>query len=162
MMLTFFRNRRFFEGLSLVVLTLAVSAAPALAGADDDFIDLCGRGTPEAVRAAIDAGANVNARDDDRETALMEAAEKNSNPEVITVLLKAGADVNARDDDGETALIRAADESSNPEVVTVLLKAGANVNDRDEDGETALRKARERGAAGAAIADLLVRAGAKE
>ncbi len=123
----FFCSRHLVKGLFLAILALAVSGSPVLAGDDDDdFIDLCGKGTPAAVRAAIEAGANVNARDDDGETALMRAAEKSSNPEVVAILLRAGANVNARDDDGETALEKARERgSSGAAIVKLLLKAGA-------------------------------------
>lgn len=162
---SFFRKNRFLPGLFLTILAvaLALPVSPVWASSDIAFIKLCARGTPEAVRSAIEAGANVNARDDDHETALMMAAEKNPNPEVTALLLRAGADVNARDEDGDTALIKAADSNSNPEVVALLLKAGADVTIRNEDGETALMEARERSfsEAGTAIVKLLQEAGAK-
>ena len=43
--------------------------------------------TPAGVRAALDAGADAEARNHDRVTPLMYAAEYNSNPEVLQVLL---------------------------------------------------------------------------
>ena len=50
----------------------------------------------------LQAGADVNAKDRDGNTALILAAAEN--PTVVSVLLKAGADVNAKDRDGNTAL----------------------------------------------------------
>ncbi|MBR1604047.1 MAG: ankyrin repeat domain-containing protein, partial [Synergistaceae bacterium] len=58
---------------------------------------------PEVIKLLIDAGADVNARNEDGKTALMAAARYNQNPEVIETLVDVGADVNARNEDGETA-----------------------------------------------------------
>ncbi len=79
--------------------------------------------TPEGVRAALDAGADLEARTEGGLTPLMYAARYNENPEVVQVLLEAGVDLEARDEDGSTPLMLAA---WNPEVVQVLLDAGAD------------------------------------
>ena len=69
----------------------------------DSFFELVKTGSPEQVSAAIQAGADVNARDEDGLPALMWAASFNENPEVITVLIDAGAEMNARNNKDETA-----------------------------------------------------------
>lgn len=97
------------------------------------------RGGDAELKALLNRGVNINATDEDGETALMEAADSR-NAETVRVLIANGANVNAADEDGETALMIAADEG-NAEVVRLLIEAGANVNARDEDGETALDKA---------------------
>ena len=103
-----------------------------------DFFELVKTGTPHDVQAALDKGADVNAKDKDDCTALMYAAESNANPGVITTLLTAGADINARDTEmGRTALIWAVHDNLNPEVITVLLKAGADTKLKDKAGYTA-------------------------
>ncbi len=82
---------------------------------------------------------DVNARDGNGMTALMEASILNKNPKVIEVLIKDGADVNVRlKDDGRTALMLAIMNNKNSEIIEVLLKHGADVKARDEDGSTAL------------------------
>ena len=58
---------------------------------------------PEAVMAARDAGADVEARQEDGQTGLMYAAE-NGDINTVRLLLDAGADVNARRVGGLTAL----------------------------------------------------------
>jgi ankyrin repeat protein len=52
-------------------------------------------GTPDQVKAAIKAGADVNARQADSATALMYAAGANTSPEIIHLLLAAEGDINA-------------------------------------------------------------------
>jgi hypothetical protein len=104
----------------------------------DDFVGLCATATPGEVQAAIDAGADVNARDMEGWTALMCAAQSNDNPEVISVLAEAGAEIDAPDNDGRTPLMCAAQGNANPEIVPALLKAGADLNAKDKEGKTAL------------------------
>jgi len=112
-----------------------------------EFTRLCSNGSPEEVAKAIDAGADVNARDEGGWTALMCAAWNNPNPDVVSVLIDAGADVNAHAQGGVTefwtaltwtALSCAACNNPNPDVLSVLINAGADVNARDKAGWTAL------------------------
>ena len=125
--------------LALVLTFLAVSYGSAAAAVSTEyFLGLCYSGTAQQVEEAIQAGADVNAKDQKGVTALMNAARWNSDLEVITVLAEAGADVNAKDQKGVTALMNAAGWNSNFEVITVLIKAGADVNAKDQNGETAL------------------------
>ena len=88
--------------------------------------------TPEGVRAALAAGADVEARDNRGSTPLLFAALANSNPEVVQVLLDAGADLEARTEWGATPLMFAARHNENPEIVQALLNAGADLEARDE------------------------------
>ena len=94
----------------------------------------------EALQKALAAGRNINSTNNNKETALMEAAD-DGRLTAVRNLIAAGADVNLQDEDGETALMKAADEGY-AEIVQLLINAGANVNLRDEDGETAMTKAR--------------------
>jgi len=130
-----------------VVVALAVLAAASAYAQASDFISLVEIGTPQQIQAAIDKGADVNAKGvlmqngqdgPDGGPALLWAAYNNPDPEVIATLLKAGADINARDIDGKTALIWAADINPNPDVITTLLKAGAEIEAIDKIGETSL------------------------
>ena len=70
-------------------------------------------------------GADPNARNDAKATALMWAA---TDIEKIRVLLAHGADVNAQSDEPRTALMIAAGRPGNIAVVKLLLDHGANVN----------------------------------
>jgi len=141
------------EGKVLAAVPAAPKAQASKAGAakkidDEAFIELCKTGTPQEVEVAIKAGADVNAKGKDKDgvtgvTALMNAAQYNSNPEVISSLIKAGADVNAKNQTGGTALIRAALGNKNPEVTASLVKAGADVNAKNNYGWTAFINAAE-------------------
>jgi ankyrin repeat protein len=130
-------KRHFLKAILFFIFFAGLAAARAsdAAMSADDFVELCGKGTPQQVQTAIDAGADVDAKDHNGRTALMQAAWF-GNKEAISLLLKAGADINAKDNDGWTALIGAAEVSS--EVVYLLLQAGADVNAKANDGWTAL------------------------
>ena len=93
----------------------------------------------DALRALINAKADVNARDSQRETPLHMAA-RNGIIFVVRFLLNAGADVNAIDRQHETPLHKAA-ERIERDVVRFLLDAGAKINARDTQGETPLHMA---------------------
>jgi hypothetical protein len=83
-------------------------------------------GSPELIRALIDAGANVNAQDIQGMSPLMLAvASENQDLAVVKVLLQSGANVNARSGRGETALDWARKFGSRP-VIAALQRAGAS------------------------------------
>lgn len=127
------------------LLTGAIVGPVAIADDDDSYnhpmrqVLRAARSGDAELKAVLSRGININATDDDGETALMEAADSR-NASAVRVLINNGANVNAADEDGETALMIAADEG-NVEAVRLLIEAGANLNARDEDGETALDKA---------------------
>jgi ankyrin repeat protein len=138
----------------IVVLFLSISALA------ESFFHIVLSGTPDQVREAIKAGADVNSRNNDDMTPLMVAAMGtavpgiiytlarqgadrnmmlsamgNTNPEVISVLLSAGAKV----DDycgskGATALLFAAGFNRNPGVINALLRGGAKIDEHEEEG----------------------------
>jgi ankyrin repeat protein len=97
-------------------------------------------GFPDLERALIGAGAEVDARSGQGETALALACEFGS-AEGVALLLEKGADVNAQSSNGWTALMRAVDYSRT-EIVEMLLanKADPNLKQTD-DGWTALMMA---------------------
>jgi len=139
----FAKSNRHLKGTDAFVMLENASREKLAAEAkksDDAFIELCKTASLAEVQAAIDAGRDVNARNAEGRSPLLEAASHNPSPETITALLESGADVNARDKYGLTPLRRAAPDAG-PEVIQALLNAGADVNGRAKDGGTPLSAA---------------------
>ncbi len=100
-------------------------------------------GHADIVRELLAAGAKLNAKDNDGDTALMYAAIDNR-AEIVKDLLMAGADVNAKNNNGTTPLI-AASLRGRAEPVRALLAAGADPQVKDSKGKTALMYAEAEG-----------------
>lgn len=84
----------------------------------------------QTVRLLLDHGTDINARNRQGKTALLQC----SRPGVATLLISRGANVNARDAAGNTALMQV----YNTPLVTALLAHGAKVDTRNKQGETPL------------------------
>lgn len=95
------------------------------------------------VKEALDAGADMNAKDEDGWTAIAIASQVGS-IEIVAKLLEKGADVNTKTNDDNTALISASYKGYK-DIVEKLLKAGAEVNAKNIYGKTALISASEQG-----------------
>ena len=95
----------------------------------------------KVARLLLQHGANVNALENDRFTALHIAAQ-HGKVEVVRVLLEYGADVTAVGNHHLTALHLAA-RHGKVEVVRVLLDHGADVGAESDDGRTAFQLAEE-------------------
>ena len=80
-------------------------------------------GQTDVVKWLLNAGADVNAQDNEGRSALTMAAWNNDNKIKISQLLtKAGAAVNARANDGCTAIM----SDNNTKIAKLLIKAGAD------------------------------------
>ena len=120
---------------------------------------------PAVIPLLVEAGADVNARDDRGFSPLHAAARLNENEAVIRALLAAGAELDAwatgfSVDYGweATPLLEAAESNANPAVIATLLDAGADASVRGWGGETLLHRAARGGSPD--VVSLLLRAGA--
>ena len=112
------------------------------------------KATTSDVKAKLEAGADVMARDAYDQTPLHFAAEYGEESGVIESLLEAGADVMAKDEEGYTPL-HAAAGSDTPENIQALIEAGADVMARNMYGDTPLHFAAEDGQESGLIESLL-------
>ncbi len=79
----------------------------------------------ELVKLLVEAGADVNAKDDRGHPMLFWAIIEDDNAvELVKLLVEAGADVNAKDDHGNSMLDWAIIEE-NPVIIQILVDAGA-------------------------------------
>ncbi|WP_309386891.1 ankyrin repeat domain-containing protein [Cerasicoccus frondis] len=98
-------------------------------------------GNADSISAVLDAGADVNHRNDDGRTALHLAASQNK-PLIVKLLVTHGADVNAQDAVGFTPLFDAA-QTGAISAGKALLEAGANPNVTTSDGQSPASIAKE-------------------
>ncbi|MGO9641818.1 MAG: ankyrin repeat domain-containing protein [Candidatus Acidiferrales bacterium] len=91
----------------------------------------------ECVRLLAQAGANVNARDNDGNTPLHETFLTDVEEE----LLNLGADVNARNNDGETPIFTTVDMDA----IELFIAHGADLTIRNKKGETVMEAAEKDG-----------------
>ena len=99
--------------------------------------DAAMRGDVDAVRAALDAGADVNASQGDGMTGLHWAA-RLGNAELAELLLEAEADVEAKTRIGRHRPIHVAARYGHAPVLRLLVASGADVAARTENGSEAL------------------------
>ena len=100
--------------------------------------------SPAMITALLQAGADVNSRNDRLVgglsfTALYAASHKGNKDSVKLLLAQPGIKLDETHDGGETALMVAA-EGGHAEIVDMLLKAGAKVSITDISGETAVTR----------------------
>ena len=88
------------------------------------------------VKKFIEAGADVNARNDDNDTMLILAAAEGK-LETVKMLLANGADPNLKGEDDDTALHQAA-YNGYDDIMDALIKKGARLNEVNTYGETPL------------------------
>ena len=108
-----------------------------------DLFDAAAAGDADAVRTALDAGADIEARGDGGMTALV-AATKADHVDAARVLIEAGADVNAKDDIQDSAYLYAG-ARGHDEILQLTLENGADLASTHRFGGTALIPASERG-----------------
>lgn len=117
-----------------------------------------GRGHVEVAAVLLDAGAEIDAREQDAETPLHYAAWR-SHLAVARQLIARGADLEARNRWERTPLLIVARETGSAEMARLLIEAGADANVRDRGGDSPLDLAAWRGFA--QLVDLLLDKGAE-
>ena len=103
------------------------------------FMSAAENGFEQAVCKLAKAGANLEERDEDRNTALLLAA-KNGHTQAVRSLVKRGAKVDVRNSVGQGPYHLAA-ANGHLTTTTELIDAGADANTRDARGNTALHLA---------------------
>lgn len=137
-----------FERISVfwgVVVAMFVSMTTAASGGalEDQLRQAAERGNAVEVRAALDQGANIDARNSAGATPLLIATHHN-HVDAAKVLIDAGADVNAKDRIHDSPYLYAGARGHN-EILKMTLSHGADLKSTNRYGGTALIPAAERG-----------------
>ena len=138
--------------------TATVGGAIAMVSYENPLIIAAYEEDIERVRQLIREGADVNARETDKMSAL-HAAVESGNVEIVRELLQAGAKVNARTDTRRTPLMML-DGDAKPELVNLLLKHGAKAGVVDDGKSTVLINAANFNAS-SEVLQILIGAGAR-
>ncbi len=105
------------------LLIMLISFPACTRDINSELIEAAENGQTERVKSLLDAGEDVNGKDNDGMTALLVAADQ-IHWETVRVLLDAGADANAKNDNDYTALMLA-EEQGHTEIAELLKSAGA-------------------------------------
>ena len=128
---------------------------PAGASSNLPIVREAAFGNADSVRNLAKSGADVNAVDENGDTAVV-VASANGHKEAVAALIEFGANINQSDGKGETA-IAAAIRAQNSEMVKTLYEKGADLNQAVKSGETPLMLASQLGLGD--IAQFLTQAG---
>nr|MDO8082437.1 ankyrin repeat domain-containing protein [Candidatus Freyarchaeota archaeon] len=111
------------------------SAKPSKATLNNKLLEATRNKDLGAIKEAIQQGAEVNATDENRRTALVQVCDYEGNAEIARFLIENGADVNYKAKYIETPL-NYASMYGHVEIVKLLLDAGADVNKKGDYGRT--------------------------
>ncbi|MDX9695533.1 MAG: ankyrin repeat domain-containing protein [Bacteroidales bacterium] len=110
------KKTKLFMSVLLIILSQF-----AMAGPYEDLIEACKKGNLDAVKAAVEAGANINQLDAAGNAPIASSVFW---PEIVTYLLEKGADPSL----GNSTALYGAVVYYSVDVVKILLQNGANVN----------------------------------
>ena len=125
-----------------LVLACILAHASAIAGEpsiNQELLWAAETGSLEQVKTLLSKGANINAKNEKGQTALMVAAWR-KRLEIVRCLIDNGADVNATNQYGGTALMDAA-MTGHLEVVKPLIDRGVDLHAKTQRGGTVLMQA---------------------
>lgn len=97
-------------------------------------------GDHDSIKALLKHGVRVDDRNEDGETALLMAAQRENGPAVIQELVAAGADINALNNLGDNAVMLAAWQH-HLDTVQLLVGLGVDACAKNNKGETAIDQA---------------------
>ena len=112
--------------LTTIAAVVLVGCATPTQSPNPPLFDAVKKGDIEAVRKHLDAGADVNTKDEDGYTLLTVAVAYGSK-EIVELLIFNGVDVNAKNDGGSTPL-NIATAQGHKEIVELLIFNGVDVN----------------------------------
>lgn len=108
------------------------------------FTPLMNTESPEILQILLDAGADLEAQDENGRTALMWAVQPfYKNERTVAFLLESGAELETRDNAGRTALLVSLESDAVPAALQVLIDAGVDLSVKDSAGRSALDYAQE-------------------
>jgi len=123
---------RKFVLASMGVAALLCGLGPAASAQENDLFHAAYKGDVTRAKELLSSGADVNARNEQGNTALFLAAFKGF-PEVVNLLLDNKAEVDGKCMGGATPLLVAAQQGQK-EVVAILVARGAKVNAKTDQG----------------------------
>ncbi|HEY0324248.1 MAG TPA: ankyrin repeat domain-containing protein [Pyrinomonadaceae bacterium] len=121
---------------AVFVVSLIITKVWVIGYGDSELLYQAANSNNVRVKLLLLFGANVDARDEQRGTALMGAAYRGQGS-VAKTLLDNRASLNLRNNQNETALMLAA-KRGNEDVIKVLLEKDPELNTKDDKGWTAL------------------------
>ena len=95
-------------------------------------------GNIDVIKALLDSGANVNAKDNLGKTPVMIISPREKAQEIYKLLISYRADLTEKDMFGDTVLHNAIMVNSDVETVAILTNNGADINTRNKEGVTPL------------------------
>jgi len=97
---------------------------------ESSFIECAKRGDIEAAKMFLSEGININARDEEGQSALMRAS-LFGHTEMVKLLLDKGADVKIRSKETQNTALMEAVAGNQPDIIRLLAQNGSDVNERD-------------------------------